>query len=114
MSFLHSARFKRFVLWFVMSALVVALLWTARSVLVPFVLGLVLAYLLLPLVHWLERHMPARLRTWGAARPLSIILTYLLFILIIAGILAFVVPVLGQQVGTFVERILRKHSLVFY
>jgi predicted PurR-regulated permease PerM len=105
MSFLYTARFKRFVLWFAMSALVVVLLWLARPVLVPFILGLVLAYLLLPLVHWLERHMPAPLRDRGIARPLSIILTYLLFILIIAGLMAFVVPVMGQQVGTFIERI---------
>ena len=105
MSFLHSARFKRFVLWFAMSALVVALLWAARPVLVPFILGLVLAYLLLPLVHWLERHMPARLRTWKVARPLSIILTYLLFLLILAGVVAFLVPVMAEQVGTFIERV---------
>jgi predicted PurR-regulated permease PerM len=107
MSFLYSARFKRFVLWFTMSALVVVLLWMARPVLVPFVLGLILAYLLLPIVHWLEKHLPARLRDWGAARPVSIILTYLLFILIIGGLVAFVVPVIGPQVGNFVERIPR-------
>jgi predicted PurR-regulated permease PerM len=88
-----------------MTALVVVLLWVARPVLVPFILGLVLAYLLLPLVHWLERHMPALLRDRGIARPLSIILTYLLFVLIIAGVIAFIVPVMGQQVGTFIERI---------
>ncbi|MFN2218415.1 MAG: AI-2E family transporter [Anaerolineae bacterium] len=105
MSFLQTARFKRFVLWFAMTALVVVLLWVARPVLVPFILGLVLAYLLLPLVHWLERHMPALLRDRGIARPLSIILTYLLFVLIIAGVIAFIVPVMGQQVGTFIERI---------
>ena len=105
MSFWYSARFKRFVLWFAMSALVVALLWAARPVLVPFVLGLVLAYLLLPLVHWLEKHMPARLRTWRVARPLSIILTYLLFLLIIAGVVAFIVPVMAEQIGTFIEKV---------
>jgi len=77
----------------------------ARPVLVPFVLGLVLAYLLLPLVHWLERHLPARFRNWGIARPLSILLTYLLFALFIAGIVAFVIPAIGPQVGTFVERV---------
>ncbi len=54
MSLLQSARFKRFGLWLIMSLLVATLLWMARPVLVPFVLGLVLAYLLLPLVHWLE------------------------------------------------------------
>ncbi len=105
MSLLQSARLKRFALWLVMSLLVATLLWMARPVLVPFVLGLVLAYLLLPLVHWLERHLPARFRNWGIARPLSILLTYLLFALFIAGIVAFVIPAIGPQVGTFVERV---------
>ncbi len=105
MSLLQSARLKRFALWLVMSLLVATLLWMARPVLVPFVLGLVLAYLLLPLVHWLERHLPARFRNWGIARPLSILLTYLLFALFIAGIVAFVIPAIGPQLGTFVERV---------
>ena len=105
MSFLQSARFKRMLLWLVMSLLIVGMLWAARPVLVPFILGLVLAYLLLPLVHWLERLMPSRLHTWGVARPLSIILSYLLFIILIAGLIAFVVPVMARQVGSFVERL---------
>ncbi|HSR32589.1 MAG TPA: AI-2E family transporter [Anaerolineae bacterium] len=105
MTFFSSARFKRMLLWTVMSLLVIGMLWAARAVLAPFILGLVLAYLLLPLVHWLERHLPSRLRAWGVARPLSIILTYLLFVVIVAGFIAFVVPVMGRQVGTFVERI---------
>jgi predicted PurR-regulated permease PerM len=105
MSFLQSARFKRMLLWLAMSLLVTVMLWAARPVLVPFVLGLVLAYLLLPLVHWLERHMPSRLRTWGVARPLSIILSYLLFVILIAALIAFVVPIMARQVGNFVERL---------
>jgi len=104
-SFLNSARFKRMLLWLAMSLLVVGMLWAARPVLVPFILGLILAYLLLPLVHWLERHMPSRLRTWGVARPLSIIVTYLLFVILVAGVIAFVVPVMARQVGNFAERL---------
>jgi predicted PurR-regulated permease PerM len=92
-------------LWLAMSLLVVGMLWAARPVLVPFILGLILAYLLLPLVHWLERHMPSRLRTWGVARPLSIIVTYLLFVILVAGVIAFVVPVMARQVGNFAERL---------
>jgi len=104
-SFMSTARFKRMLLWLAMSLIVVIMLWAARPVLVPFILGLVLAYLLLPLVHWLERHMPSRLQTWRVARPLSIILTYLLFVILIAGLIAFVVPVLGRQVANFIERL---------
>ena len=39
------------------------------------------------------------------ARPLSIVLSYLAFVLIIAGVIAFIVPIMAQQVGTFIERI---------
>lgn len=105
MDFFQSARFKRMLLWTVMSLLIAGMLWAARPVLVPFILGLVGAYLLSPLVTWLERHLPVRLRTWRVARPLSIILTYLAFVLIVAGVIAFIVPIMAQQVGTFVERI---------
>jgi predicted PurR-regulated permease PerM len=105
MDFFQTARFKRMLLWTAMTLLVAGMLWAARPVLVPFVLGLVGAYLLSPLVAWLERHLPARLRTWRMARPLSIVLSYLAFVLIIAGVIAFIVPIMAQQVGTFVERI---------
>jgi predicted PurR-regulated permease PerM len=90
-------------LWAIVFLLIVAMLWAARPVLLPFIIGLVLAYLLLPLVNWLERRMPARLRDRGGSRILSIILTYLLFLLLIAGLMAFVVPKFSEQVGSFLR-----------
>ena len=39
--------------------LVGVVIWVSWTVLLPFFLGLVLAYLLLPLVNWLDRRMPA-------------------------------------------------------
>jgi len=89
-------------LWLAVSLLIVVMLWAARAVLLPFILALVAAYLLLPLVHWLEKRMPSRLRERRIARPLSIVLTYLLFILIIAGVIAFFVPAMVDQVGLFI------------
>ena len=53
-----SSRRNRIFLWAALLVLVVGLLWAARGVLIPYVLGLVLAYLLLPLVNWLDRHRP--------------------------------------------------------
>ena len=63
MDFFQTARFKRMLLWTAMTLLIAGMLWAARPVLVPFILGLVGAYLLSPLVAWLEQHLPARLRT---------------------------------------------------
>ncbi|MCL7453185.1 MAG: AI-2E family transporter [Anaerolineae bacterium] len=92
-----SPRRKRLVLWVALAVLAGVVLWLARAVLLPYILGLVLAYLLLPVVNWLDGHMPRKLRTWGAARPLSIVVTYLVLISIVVGIFAFFVPLVIDQ-----------------
>jgi predicted PurR-regulated permease PerM len=93
----------RLLLWAALLLLVGGMLWAARGVLLPYILGLVLAYLLLPLVNWLDRHMPARLHAWRLARPLAIILTYLLLLILVAGIVAFFVPLVVEQVDVLVK-----------
>jgi predicted PurR-regulated permease PerM len=97
------ARRNRLVLWILILLLVGGVLWVSRRVLLPYFLGLILAYLLLPLVNWLDRHMPARLHKWKAARALAIILTYLLMLLIVAGLFAFVLPAVIEQVQILIE-----------
>ena len=34
------------------------LLWALRSVLLPFIVGFILAYLMLPIIRWVEGHLP--------------------------------------------------------
>ncbi|MCX6008769.1 MAG: AI-2E family transporter [Chloroflexi bacterium] len=64
------------------------LLYVFRSVLLPFICGLVLAYLLHPLVSWLERKLPGQGR-WLSARRASLIALIFIIILALVGILAF-------------------------
>jgi predicted PurR-regulated permease PerM len=97
-------RRNRLLLWTTLILVVGAMIWAARQVLLPYILGLVLAYLLLPVVNWIDRHMPGRLHKWRIARPLSIILTYLVVMLIVAGIVAFFVPVVLEQARILIER----------
>jgi predicted PurR-regulated permease PerM len=97
------ARRNRLILWAALVLLVGGMIWAARNVLLPYVLGLVLAYLLLPLVNWLDRHMPTRLHAWRVARPLAILLTYLLMFLLVAGIITFIVPLIIDQVNVLIE-----------
>ncbi len=33
-------------------------LWALRSVLMPFIVGFILAYVMLPIIRWFERHIP--------------------------------------------------------
>ena len=94
----------RLLLWAALFLLVGGMLWAAQSVLLPYILGLVLAYLLFPLVNWLDRHMPARFRAWRVARPLAILLTYLLLLILVAGIFAFFVPLVAEQVNVLIEK----------
>jgi predicted PurR-regulated permease PerM len=99
-----TTRHLRILLWLALILLVGVVIWVSRSVLLPFFLGLVLAYLLLPLVNWLDHRMPARLHDWHAARLLAILLTYLLLIALFAGIIAFFVPLLVDQIEILIDR----------
>ena len=100
---ISAQRRNRLILWAAMFLLVSAAIWAARAVLLPYILGLVMAYILLPLVNWLDRHMPAKFHTWGLARPLAIVLTYLLLFIVLAGIVAFFVPLVIDQVQVLIE-----------
>jgi len=64
------------------------LVYIFRSVLLPFICGLVLAYLLYPIVSWLERKLPVKSR-WLSARRASLIAGLFIISLVIVGILAF-------------------------
>lgn len=104
MASMSAERRNRLLLWSALILVVGGMIWAARKVLLPYILGLVLAYLLLPVVNWIDRHMPARFHKWRIARPLSIILTYLVLILIVAGTVAFFVPVVVEQARILIER----------
>lgn len=64
------------------------LFWRSWAALLPFQIGAVLAYLILPLVDWLERHIP---------RWLAIIVVYTGGILLLMSAVAFIVPPLYGQ-----------------
>lgn len=100
---LTPAQRNRLLLWSALTILVLGMIWAARQVLLPYILGLVLAYLLLPVVNWLDRHMPKRLHTWNVARPLSIVLTYLMLLLLLAAMVAFFIPLVLDQVRILIE-----------
>lgn len=61
-----------------------ALLYIWRDILLPFIIGLILAYLLYPLIKWLERHLPRR---WGQGRTVFSIIVVSLVVLGLFGFL---------------------------
>ncbi|MEI7769989.1 MAG: AI-2E family transporter [Chloroflexales bacterium] len=66
------------------------LLWTARSALTPFIIGIVLAYLLMPLVNRLNARQP---------RWVAILFVYLGSFAILLTFFAYIVPPLVDQVS---------------
>lgn len=76
-----------FALW-----LVGWVLWNTGGQLLPFIIGLIFAYLLLPLVNKLARHIPR----WAA-----ILLIYVVGLGAITAAIIFVVPPVISQIGSF-------------
>ncbi|MFH1650756.1 MAG: AI-2E family transporter [Chloroflexota bacterium] len=71
-------------------AVVFLLLYVLRGVLLPFAVGLVLAYLLLPAVSWLERHLPRPGKWCGFKRIFSVLMVFLLLFGILAAFSYFI------------------------
>ncbi len=64
------------------------LLYVFRSVLLPFACGLVIAYLLLPVISWLERKLPGQDR-WQSTKRVSLIVLVFIVVLLVVGLLAY-------------------------
>ncbi len=72
------------------------ILWRAGTSTTPFIIGLVLAYLLLPIVKRLDRWMPR----WA-----SITAVYLVGLLVLEVLIVFVVPPAANQIEQFVRNV---------
>jgi predicted PurR-regulated permease PerM len=96
-----NARGYRLLFWLGLLVLVVITLGLVQSILLPFATGFVIAYVLAPIVAWLEGR--------GIRRDLGSLLVLVLFLVVVAGILVVLVPLIQGQI---VELITRVPSLV--
>jgi len=74
-----------------------------RTFVLPFAVGLVLAYLLKPIVRWLEPRLPPRNKWPGFRRVSAIIITFILVLGIIGGFLYLIVTAVIDAAGLLVE-----------
>ncbi len=85
--------------WALVGLALYTIYWLLRqsfSALTPFIFGLVLAYLLTPIVNWLNRRMP---------RGLSILLVYIVGIGLLVGAVNFIVPPIVDQGQELIQSI---------
>jgi predicted PurR-regulated permease PerM len=71
-------------------ALVLWLCWISLPVLIPFLVGILLAYLLFPLVNWLERILPPKGKSKASKRVLSVIIVFILFTLVLIAFIVYI------------------------
>ncbi len=83
-------------------AVVVYIAWAS---LVPFLIGMVIAYLVLPLVGFAEKRSPHWLRQRRLARPLSILIVYLVILGLVAGVVSVFVPLVSEQAAVMKLRV---------
>ena len=83
--------------------IVATILYMARGALFPFIISIVLAELLYPVVVFLEERMPGHDRMPDVTRIVSILMIYVGFAAVVAGILYLTIPPLFAESQEFVE-----------
>jgi predicted PurR-regulated permease PerM len=88
---------RQVVFWLVGLAFLVMALWLLSGILLPFIAGMALAYLLAPVTDRLER--------LGVSRLLAALLVITLFVLAFVLLILIIAPILGSQLAAFIEKI---------
>ena len=95
--------------WVAALAVLVALLWLLSGILLPFVAGMALAYLLDPIARRAER--------LGIGRAVSALIIVAAFIVVLVVVAMVVAPILSDQVAAFLDNLpgylTRLQSIVF-
>ncbi len=91
------SRERQFVYWIVALVIVFTLIVVLREVLLPFVMGMAIAYVLDPVAD--------RLQKWGLSRALAATVLTIVFLLVVAALLTALAPILANQVEGFVSRL---------
>ena len=85
------------------AGLLIGIILSAWTALVPFFLGLSVAYMLLPLVNFLDRHAPVFLRRKRWSRPLAIVIVYIVGIGLFSGMLSYFIPAVSRQASVLTQ-----------
>jgi predicted PurR-regulated permease PerM len=88
---------RQLVFWSFALLVFIFLLWLLGDVLMPFIAGMALAYLLDPLVRQVQR--------LGLSRAIASVVVVLIFIALIALALILLLPVLAEQIADFFARV---------
>ncbi|MGD0856034.1 MAG: AI-2E family transporter [Dehalococcoidia bacterium] len=94
----------RLFLILIIIALVLWLAAASMAVLIPFLVGILLAYMLMPVVNWLENMLPPKGKAQKARRIISVILVFVVFLLILVLFIIYIGATLVSASGALVGR----------
>lgn len=95
-----SSEQKRQIAWLFIASLLGYMGWLLMPVLTPFVVALVLAYALTPVVNWLDRLGKGRI-----PRVLVVVIVELCLLLVITGIFLLMVPIIAKELPLMREQL---------
>jgi predicted PurR-regulated permease PerM len=72
-------------------------IWALRSVFLPFIVGLLLAYLLLPTIRWVEKRLPGVGKKQQLKRISIVVVIYLFALAVIGLVIFYIVAVMGTS-----------------
>jgi predicted PurR-regulated permease PerM len=81
----------------VLLLLVASMLYIARRALLPLAVGTVFAYVMLPLINWLDAHMRPTFHQRRGLRTLLVLIVYLLTVTVLIVSLGAIIPPIGGQ-----------------
>src|SRR5690606_3665915 len=88
---------RQLIFWTGALIVFIALLWILADVLLPFIAGMALAYLLDPLVK--------RVQGFGLSRAWAAVIIVIVFAVLLVLAIILIVPVRGDQIGQFMPRL---------
>ena len=96
-------RHWRLVLLILGTILFIWLLYEFRTVILPFATGLILAYLMMPLVLWLEVRLPPRRRWPTFRRVISVLIAMILLVALVGAFVYFIFTAVRDASLTLLE-----------
>ena len=85
---------------------VVLMIWGLRSVLLPFMVGGLLAYLILPVIRWVEKRLPGagkKPKLQQLKRISLITVSYLLSLAVISLVMFYIITIGGKALGALIQ-----------
>jgi predicted PurR-regulated permease PerM len=97
-------KYWRPVLVLIAIVLVLWLIWISMAVLIPFLIGILLAYLLMPVVRWLENMLPPKSKAQKSKRIISIIIVFVVFIALLILFTIYIGSALGAASTVLLDK----------